>query len=261
MFLFKKVVAPLFSPVPLCLELLTVGLCLLMFTRKQRAGKVLVVCGVILLALLSTEGISGRLLHTLEGQYPTLDVATIQTMSIGEGETPVRWIVVLAGGIADDPTLPFHIQISHDSRVRLFEAIRVYHRLLGSNIILSGGIGFQTVPEATILSRVAQSFGVKKTDIVLEAQSRDTKDHPLFVKAIVENNPFILVTSAYHMPRAVRLFTKQGMVPIPAPAGRWKPNNNFWLGDLFPSSRGLRLAELAFHEYLGLGWAWVRGQI
>ena len=261
MFLFKKVVAPLFSPVPLCLELLAIGLFLLTFTRRQRAGKMLVVCGGILLALLSTEGVSGRLLHTLESQYPTLDVASIQPKSIGAEETPVRWIVVLAGGIAGDPALPFHLQISHHSRVRLLEAIRLYHHLPGSKIILSGGIGFQTMPEATVLSRVAQSFGVKKSDIVLEAQSRDTKDHPLFVKGIVKDNPFILVTSAFHMPRAIQLFEKQGMVPIPAPAGKWKPSIHFWLGDLFPSSRGLRLAELAFHEYLGLGWARVRGQI
>lgn len=261
MFLFKKVVAPMFSPVPLCLELLVIGLCFLWFTHRQRLGKIMVASAGILLALLGTEGISGRLLQTLESQYPTLAVSSLKVHSVEKGESPIRWIVVLAGGIAGDATLPFDLQISHHSRVRLLEAIRLYHLLPGSKLILSGGVGFHVMPEATVLSRVAQSYGVKKADMILEAQSRDTKDHPLYVSSIVKDDPFILVTSAYHMPRAIQLFRKQGMVPLPAPAGRWKPNSNFGPEGLFPGSVGLRLAELTFHEYLGLGWAWARGQI
>ena len=117
-------------------------------------------------------------------------------------------------------------------------------------------------PEATTLSRVAQELGVAKSDMVLEVESRDTKDHPLYVRHLVKDEPFILVTSAFHMPRAMKLFAKQGLAPIPAPAGPWKPSKEFWSpGNLFPSAKGLRLAELAYHEYMGLTWAWVRGQI
>ena len=103
------------------------------------------------------------------------------------------------------------------------EGIRLHRLLPGSKIVLTGGIGFDGPPEATTLSRVAEELGVAKSDMVLEVESRDTKDHPLYVRHIVKEEPFILVTSAFHMPRAMRLFVKQGLAPIPAPAGPWKP--------------------------------------
>jgi uncharacterized SAM-binding protein YcdF (DUF218 family) len=239
------------------------GLVLLLFSRKQKTGKFCVVLGMVVLVMCSYEGVSGRILRTLETQYPPLNVAELMPHENGKfGERSVKWIVVLASGISRDQTLPVQLQISHHSRVRLMEGIRLYRRLPGSKMILTGGIGFDGPPEATTLSRVAEELGVAKSDMVLEVESRDTKDHPLYVRHIVKEEPFILVTSAFHMPRAMRLFLKQGLAPIPAPAGHWKPAKEFWSpGNLFPSASGLRLAEIAYHEYMGLTWAWVRGQI
>ncbi len=263
MFDLKKILPPLFSPLSICGELIIFGLLLLVFSRKQKTGKVFVALGMLVLLLCSYEGISGQLLQTLESQYSPLDLAQVTSKEDGGLATrSVKWVVVLAGGVSGDQTLPIQLQISHHSRVRLMEGIRLHRVLPGSKIILTGGIGFDGPPEATTLSRVAQELGVAKADMVLEVESLDTKDHPLYVRHIVKNEPFILVTSAFHMPRAMKLFAKQGLVPIPAPAGHWKPPKEFWSpGNLFPSASGLRLAELAYHEYLGITWAWVRGQI
>jgi uncharacterized SAM-binding protein YcdF (DUF218 family) len=259
MFSLKKFVAPFFSPLSICIEMMILGLVLLMLSQKQKAGKVLIAMGIVFLVLCSYEGISGRILQTLESQYSQLDLG----QGSGGGVTaPIKWVVVLAGGVSGDPTLPIQLQISHHSRVRLMEGIRIHSLLPGSKIILTGGIGFDGPPEATTLSRVAQELGVAKSDMVLEVESRDTKDHPLYVRHLVNDDPFILVTSAFHMPRAMKLFMKQGLTPIPAPAGPWKPAKDFWSpGNLFPSATGLRLAELAYHEYMGITWAWIRGQI
>jgi uncharacterized SAM-binding protein YcdF (DUF218 family) len=263
MFSLKKFLAPLFSPLSICVELITLGLVLLVFSRKQKTGKFLVALGMVVLVLCSYEGISGRILQTLESQYSQLDLAQMRAQENGGIATrSAKWVVVLAGGVAGDPTLPIQLQISHHSRVRLMEGIRLHHLLPGSKIILTGGIGFDGPAEATTLSRVAEELGVAKSDMILEVESRDTKDHPLYVRHLVKEEPFILVTSAFHMPRAMKLFIKQGLAPIPAPAGPWKPAKEFWSpGNLFPSASGLRLAELAYHEYMGLTWAWVRGQI
>ena len=111
MFVFKKIVAPLFYPVPLCLEVLIAGLVLLWFTRKQIAGKILVSIGSILLALLSYEGVSGALLETLESRYPPLRLSQIDSYSENSSKVPIKWIVVLAGGTNDDSTLPIQSQI------------------------------------------------------------------------------------------------------------------------------------------------------
>ena len=263
MFSLKKFLASLFSPLSICAELITLGLLLLVFSRKQKTGKVLVTLGIVVLLLCSYEGISGRILQTLESQYFQLDLAQVTSREDGGLATrSVKWIVVLASGVAGDPTLPIQLQISHHSRVRLMEGIRLHRLLPGSKIILTGGIGFDGPAEATTLSRVAEELGVAKSDMVLEVESRDTKDHPLYVRHLVKEEPFILVTSAFHMPRAMKLFVKQGLVPIPAPAGPWKPSKEIWSpGNLFPSATGLRLAELAYHEYMGITWAWIRGQI
>jgi uncharacterized SAM-binding protein YcdF (DUF218 family) len=259
----KKFIPPFFSPLSICAELIIVGLLLLVFSRKQKTGKAFVILGMAVLLLCSYEGISGHILQTLESQYSQLDLAQVTSQEDGGLATrSVKWVVVLAGGVVGDPTLPIQLQISHHSRVRLLEGIRLHRVLPGSKIILTGGIGFDGPPEATTLSRVAQELGVAKADMVLEVESRDTKDHPLYIRHIVKDEPFILVTSAFHMPRAMKLFVKQGLTPIPAPAGHWKPSKDLWSpGNLFPSSSGLRLAELAYHEYLGIAWAWIRGQI
>jgi len=263
MFSVKKFLSPLFSPLSICTELIIFGLILLVFSRKQKTGKAFVSLGLVVLLLCSYEGISGQILHTLESQYSQLDLAQVTSNEDGGLATQsVKWVVVLAGGVVGDPTLPIQLQISHYSRVRLMEGIRLHRILPGSKIILTGGIGFDGPPEATTLSRVAQELGVAKGDIVLEVESRDTKDHPLYIRHIVKDEPFILVTSAFHMPRAMKLFAKQGLIPIPAPAGHWKPFQDVWAPEnLFPSASGLRLAELAYHEYLGIAWAWIRGQI
>lgn len=261
MFLMKKIVGEMLAPLPVCLGLIGAGLLLLWFTRKKFLGKVLASVGFVLLTLLSIQAVSGRIIQTLESQYKPLDVSHLQTRLESAGEPPVSQIVVLAGGISGDPTLPPPLQISKASRERLLEGIRLYRLLPGSQLILTGGSGLQSVSEATILSRVAQSHGVKKSDMVLEVQSRDTKDHPRFVSAFVKDQPFLLVTSAYHMPRAMKLFAKYNLFPIPSPIGHWRVPEGFPLWYWLPGASGLRLAELATHEYLGLAWAWLQGQI
>ncbi|MGB0909679.1 MAG: ElyC/SanA/YdcF family protein, partial [Nitrospirales bacterium] len=260
-FLMKKIVGQILSPLPLCLAMVAVGLLLLWFTRKKMAGKIFVTGGFLLLAMLSVETISGRILQTLESQYAPLKLSHIQTQSMTSGQLKISQIVVLAGGIAGDPTLPLHLQILHSSRERLLEGIRLYRLLPGSQLILTGGLGTPLDVEATVLSRVAQTYGVKRADLVLEVQSRDTKDHPHYVSALLNTEPFILVTSAYHMPRAMKLFAKHQLFPIPAPIGHWKGNRTLSLKQVFPSHSGLRLSELAAHEYLGMAWAWLQGQI
>ncbi len=263
MYSLKKFVAPLFSPLSICLELMLLGLVLVIFSQKQKTGKCFVFLGMVLLVTCSYEAISGRILQTLESQYHQLDLTQVTSKEGGgEAARSVKWVVVLAGGLTGNPTQPIQLQISHYSRVRLMEGIRLHRIIPGSKIILTGGMGFDGPAEATTLSRVAEELGVAKSDMVLEVESRDTKDHPLYVRHLVKEDPFILVTSAFHMPRAMKLFLKQGLAPIPAPAGPWKPPKEFWSPDnLFPSASGLRLAELAYHEYMGLTWAWVRGQI
>jgi len=254
MFLFKKIVASFFLPVSFCLEILLLGLFLLWFTRKQKAGKIVVFTGVVLLATLSCEAFSDHLLRPLEYNYhPILKCDDI---------SDVKWVVVLGGGHHSDSELSVTSQLSESSLSRLVEGIRIHKLLPESRLVLSGGPVFDPAPDAKILADVAQAVGVDRQDLVLESVSKDTKDEARLIQEIVGNDKFILVTSASHMPRSIALFKKLGMEPVPAPTDYWvKERQGISPGMFFPSADGMRKAERAFREYLGLVWSKIRGQI
>jgi uncharacterized SAM-binding protein YcdF (DUF218 family) len=65
MFLFKKIVAPFFFPLSICLEILFLGLFILWFTRRQKAGKLIIFLGTVVLLMISCVNISDMLLQQL----------------------------------------------------------------------------------------------------------------------------------------------------------------------------------------------------
>ncbi len=73
------------------------------------------------------------------------------------------------------------------------------------------------MPDTEIMSRVAMDLGPDPRDIEVESRSKDTADQARVIKSFVGNYPFILVTSASHMPRSMALFKKAGLKPMPAP--------------------------------------------
>lgn len=257
MFLLKKIVAPFLFPVPLSLLFSLSGLFLLFFTRRRRTGKVLVAVGILIFALLSFDQISSKIISPLEQRYGAYSPSISGNVS-----DPVKYVAVLGGGHASDPSLPVTSQLSRASLLRLVEGIRVYRKNPGSKMILSGGAVFDPVPEAKTLADSARALGVKGDDIIMESDSKDTKDQARFIKKIVGGNRFVLVTSASHMPRAMALFRKLGMDPIPAPAGHLaKKSKELSPGQFFPSAGSLQKSERAVYEYLGILWARLRGQI
>ena len=259
MFLLKKFISPLLLPVPFCSMLLIFGLITLWFTRRQKAGKLLVSTGALLLILFG-YGVSTRwLLMPLERQYPPILAAN----SVTSQETqPIKWIVVLGGGGVYSSQLPSPSQLSSASLTRLIEGIRLHRQIPGSKLILSEGNIFDSGPVAEIMGTVAQDLGVGKDDLVLETQSQDTEAQAVLISPLVGTDRFFLVTSASHMPRSMRLFRKQGMNPIAAPTDFESLSSESWVpSTLYPSAGGLRKAELAVHEYLGLAWAKLRGKI
>lgn len=245
---------PLFFPLPLCLEILLIGLFLLWLTRKQKAGKIVVSIGAILLAIFSFGLISDALLRPLENKYPPqLEI---------DGISDVKWVVVLGGGHRSDPRVPVTSQISGDSLARLVEGIRLQRILPQSKLILSGGGAFDPVPIANIMADVALAIGVDKENFILEQSSKDTKDQAVLIKEIVGKERFALVTSASHMPRSMALFRKQNMNPIPVPTDhRVEESQGSSPRIFFPDATDIGKTERAFYEYLGIIWAKLRGQI
>jgi uncharacterized SAM-binding protein YcdF (DUF218 family) len=245
MFLIKKIVAPCFFPLSLGLGLLCLGIGLLWGTRRQRAGKICVTLGTGLLVLLSYYPVPHWLLRPLEHHYAHLRTVNF----LAPTSRAIKWIVVLGGGEGGVPT-------------RVLEGVRLYRQIPGVKLLLSGGPVFGSEAGALAMARVAHIMGIMPPDLVLEAESRDTEEQARQVKALVGQDPLILVTSAVHMPRAMLLFRKVGLEPLAAPE-RPMVGDEVHLSPalFFPSPGNLVLAETAMHEYLGLTWAWLRGVI
>jgi uncharacterized SAM-binding protein YcdF (DUF218 family) len=255
MFILKKIVSGFLMPVPIVLGLLIAGLVLLWLRRRQMAAKILLTIGTIVLLLVGYGVLSDTALEKLEQQYPILDIKYAR----GAG---VKWVVVLAEGQVSDENLPVTSQLSPVTQVRLNEGIRIYRRLPGTRLILSGGKIFDTRTCAELMARLAGDLGVNPKDIVLENGSRDTHEEAVLLKPLLGKEPFVLVTSAYHMPRSMGLFRALGMNPVPAPANHYILKSSRITPDsFFPDVRGIRNSELVFHEYLGIVSAKLMGQM
>jgi uncharacterized SAM-binding protein YcdF (DUF218 family) len=174
----------------------------------------------------------------------------------------VKWVVVLGGGHISDPKLPATGQIGATTLARLVEGIRIYHQLPDGKLLLSGGAVYDPTSNAEIMAKVALVLGVPKEALILESDSKDTKDQARIIHQLLGDDEFILVTSASHMPRSIALFRKMGMKPVPAPADHLvRKYQEISPAVFFPRAAELKKMERAFHEYLGLVWAKLRGQI
>jgi uncharacterized SAM-binding protein YcdF (DUF218 family) len=256
-FWFKKIVGPLFFPMSLSLELLAVALVLLLFTRRQRLGKVLVAAAFVLLLAFSHPPLSERLVRPLEATYPPASLDT------GAPPNPPRHIVVLGASLLGDRDLPPNSRISEITVARFVEAVRLHRQFPDSQIVVSVP-GKDTADEKrAYLDALSHVLAVDPHKVRLLEGARDTDDEATLIRPLVGDDPFYLVTSASHMRRATALFRRLGMAPTPAPSAylvrhRQTPRT---LGLTHASAEGIRCAETAFYEYLGLLWSSLRRQI
>jgi len=214
------------------------------------------------LALLSYKPISDALLAPLEHQFKPYKTESSATNLLPNKGDSIKYVVVLGGGHSDDPEVPVTSRLSDPTLKRLLEGIRIFRENPDSKLILSGRGAFSRLPEATVMAEVAAFIGVDPDHVILEPESDDTKDQARLIGSIVGKDRFVLVTSAFHLPRAMALFRKMGMDPIPGPAEiPSRKKKGLTPGSFFPQPGRLSRSSHAIHEYLGLIWARLRGQI
>jgi uncharacterized SAM-binding protein YcdF (DUF218 family) len=250
-----KIVSRLFFPVPVICELLIAGLVLMWFTRRQKAGRILVTAGALLLLALSCDPIPTIFLRTLEQRYHPVTAASLQEVEKSGGST---CIVVLGSGYSPDASVDLDSHLSQDAVVRLLQGIQLCRQAASCKLVLSGG-----PPAATqTMNKIALSLGIEQKDIILEDHSRNTEEEARLLQPTLGSSPFFLVTSASHMPRAVGLFKKLGMKPIAAPTDYMaKKGGPFSPDQFYPGSGALSMAERTIYEYLGIAWEKLLGQI
>ncbi|OYT71438.1 MAG: envelope biogenesis factor ElyC [Chloracidobacterium sp. CP2_5A] len=253
MFHVEKFLAPLFFPLSLALLGLGAGLGLLWLSRWQRAGKALVTASVAFLAVVSHGWTSNALLRPLEREQSVF----APTGAIPPEWQGLRWIVVLGGGVSADESLPPTQRLSNASLQRLAEGIRLQRLLPAARLVTSGGAVFASPSSGEVMREAACALGAPPERVTVQPTGRNTVEEVAALAAIVGMEPFLLVTSAAHMPRALDACRAQGLMPLPAPTdflttggdGVWTP------GDIYPSGAALHQSERAAYEYLGrLRW-------
>ncbi len=247
MFAFlKSLVATLIMPVPMALLLVLLGLWIWV-RGARRNGFVSGFAGFLLLFLAAWSPVADRLLEPLEHAYqPVLEPSALKD---------VEAVLVLGAGWEPDLNWPASIRLNHSSVQRLMEGLRLLQGWPEARLVVSGGSGRTGVaPVAQGYAAAAQELGVPLERIVVLDTPTDTAQEAYALREFLGTEArFVLVTSASHMPRAVRHFERAGLMPIPAPThfhtGRGGPGRfAYWV----PSGGALRKTERAIHEYLGL---------
>jgi uncharacterized SAM-binding protein YcdF (DUF218 family) len=244
----------LIMPVPVLFYLL---LATFIFYRLKlrRGGKILLWIAGLWLLIITTAPVPQALVKSLENQYPQIlkDFLKKLTGSFN--------IIVLGSGHSDDKSLSPNNQLAANALERLVEGIRIQKMIPDSKLILSG-YGYQSeLPHAVVLYRTALLLGVDSASMSILPLPFDTRmEADEYVKYFGTKNNLILVTSSIHMPRAMMLFKKAGLNPIPAPTdflnkhGSQK-NSNWWV----PSTSNIMMMEAVMYEYLGMIWSWLGG--
>ncbi len=165
----------------------------------------------------------------------------------------VRHVVVLGSGYSPRDELPVTSALDEAGLVRIVEGVRLIKRLDSVHLVVSGGAPPGRVASAAGYAELARELGVSDASLIVLDKSLDTGAEARAVVEAIGEEPFLLVTSAYHMPRAMTLMQRAGARPIPAPTGHHviRSSDGYWRGFL-PSSLGLHKTEHAMHEYLGL---------
>ena len=230
--------------------LLALGLigALLLLTRFARAGRGLMAVALVLLAICAFSPLGNFLLYPLEQRFPTWD------SSRGEPDG----IIVLGGPIDADLSVAHGVPVITAAADRIIGGATLAHRYPNARLVYTGGSSnliSNDAKEADYATALFQGLGIPKSRLIMERQSRNTKENAEFSKQIVKPKPgerWVLVTSAYHMPRAIGLFRKAGFAVEAYPVD-WKTGTK---EDLFKyyviADDGLQLVDTGVREWLGL---------
>lgn len=234
---------------PLNLIAILVGLgFLLVLVRLCRTGLLFVGTAFLILGAGMWTTLGALMLHPLEDRYPRPDPAP----------PAVAGVIVLGGGFEGGINLVrggYELNASGD---RFVETAVLARRYPQARVVVTGGTGtlmLEGEGDADTAPRLLTALGVEPERLILENRSRNTHENAQFTRELVEPQPgetWLLVTSAFHMPRSVGLFRKAGFEVTPWPADyRTAGNERFGPAqdNVFDSLQNLSVAT---REWIGL---------
>lgn len=234
------------NPANVLLLLLCAGAAL-SWTRWQRHSRRLITLAAVLGLCVAILPLGGKMLLTLENRFPTLQVLPERVDGI-----------ITLGGVINPFVTKARGQVALGGFVeRLTEFAALGKRYPDAKMIFTGGSGNlfrQDVKEANVLAPLLATLGLGERRVILEDRSRNTFENAEFtfeLAAPKAGETWLLITSAFHMPRAVGCFRKAGWKILPYPVD-FQFEGNEDMGFSFHLGIGLARLGRGIHEWLGL---------
>jgi uncharacterized SAM-binding protein YcdF (DUF218 family) len=216
--------------------------------RGGRVGGRLIVASLILLAILGFSPLSNVLMLPLEQRFPPWDASRGAPAGI-----------IVLGGAFDTIVSATRDDIPlTDAAERMTASAALALKYPQARLIFSGGTGtlvYDGPTEGELARRFYASLGIPADRIMIEEASRDTAENAVLTKPLADPKPgerWLLVTSAYHMPRSIGVFRRVGFAVEAYPVD-YRTRGIEDLARPFPSlGEGLRRGDTAVREWIGL---------
>lgn len=241
--LFKELIGALATPLVLA-AVLGLAACVGRVLGRRQLGAVLLGCAAAVGYGSAVEPVAYALSAPLEHRYSSL--ADDALPSVG-------YVVVLGSSYSPDRAIPVTAALDGAGLARVVEAVRLVKLLGAANLVVSGGARSGGTPSAAGYALLARDLGVAPGSIVIRETALDTGAEARDIVELLGTEPFLLVTSALHMPRAMALMQRAGARPIPAPTDHLvRASLTLEWGAWVPRLDALRATEEAVQECLGL---------
>lgn len=242
--LAAKIFWGIFAPGNLIGVLGGLGLLAAVFRWRWMAARLIGLCLVLLVGF-GLAPLGQILLLPLENRF---EIAAATDVARARG------IIVLAGSENPDLTENRSQPAVGDAAARLMAGIELSQRFPKKPLVFSGGMpNARGVTQADVAAMVFDIMGVNPAQVIYEKHSMNTYDSAVMLRDAIRPKPgesWILVTSAYHMPRSVAVFEAAGWTVVPYPVDyRTRDQKLDWSIHV---TRHLRQSDLAVHEWIGL---------
>jgi len=202
--------------------------------------------GIAILILCSLPILSSELTSYLEEDFQLKSTSDVDTASA---------IVVLSGMVRTIKTKDGFAYEWGDAADRIFAGIDLFKENKAPSLILTGGRLPWSVgkPEGEYLRDVAIKYGIPKNHILLTENVENTDQEAKAVKKILSTDDpkVILVTSAFHMPRAKKVFEAAGITVIPFPVDFRSSAEKLTFMNFIPSAAAFYTTSFFIREVMG----------
>ncbi len=229
------------------LILVTIAGTIMVFTKQVRVGRALLLVSMLAIVVLGLSPVSKLLFYVLENRFPAWDA---------NGPAPTGFII-LGGAIDPDISAARKNVALTEGAERLTVVPELARRYPDARIIYTGGNAslFGGPLEATYAVRLLTSFGISPQRIETEARSRNTLENAVYTKVIAAPKPgerWVVITSAFHMPRAMAAFRGVGFNVEAFPVDWQTGDGSSLLWPFRSFLAGLALTDTATREFLGM---------